>query len=227
MLSVLSVLSFFGATARAQPTVRLAMQAGDVPPRLAARVAMAVARAWNVDTAGLVLSWGSGSLQGVPDTAGFRLLGRGEDGWFAVSVEPVNRQARAIRLRVGITIRQLVAVRVLKPGMRLAGSDYREEPHVAWGPPGAEDQTVPEPGWIVRRMIGPGDVLDRFRVAPPPLVMAGQPVRILWTQGNVSVALEGTALNDAVMGGTIRVRTRQHTGMMTGTVTAPGEARIQ
>ena len=227
MLSVLSALSFFGVTARPLPTVRLAVQAGEVPPRLAARVAMAVSRAWNVDTAGLVLSWGSGSLLGVPDTSGFRLLGRGEDGWFIVSVEPVDRPARAIRLRAGVTVRQQVAVRVLKPGMHLDEGDYREEPHVAWGPPSPEDQPLPTPGWIVRRMIGPGDVLDRFRVAPPPVITAGQPVRILWNQGNVSVALEGTALNDAAMGATVRVRTGQRVGMMTGTVIAPGEARIQ
>ena len=227
MLSVLSALSFLGVAARPLAPVRLAVQAEEVPPRLASRVAMAVARAWGVDTTGLVLSWGSGSLLDVPDTCGFRLLGRGEDGWFAVSVEPVGRPARAMRLRVGVTTPQLVAVRVLRPGMRLAEGDYREEPHVVWGPPASDTQAAPAPGWMVRRMIGPGDVLDRLRVAPPPVVMTGQSVRVLWYQGNVSVALDGTALNDAAMGGTVRVRTGQRAGMMTGTVTAPGEARVQ
>ena len=61
MLTASSFLALFGAAAQAQSPVRMAAQAGDVPPRLAARIAEAVASAWGVDTAGLVLSWGTGS----------------------------------------------------------------------------------------------------------------------------------------------------------------------
>jgi flagella basal body P-ring formation protein FlgA len=211
---------------RGQATVRLSALGGEVPPRLAARVADAVARAWGVDTAGLVLSWGSGSLADMPDTAAFRLFGRGDGGWFAVTVEPANRPPKAIRLRAGTAVSRVVAARALRPGMRLTEADLRQEPALRWGPPPAAEEPVPAPGWIVKRMVSPGDPLDRMRVEPPPVVAAGQPVRVSWNQGNVSIALEGTALNDATLGGTVRVRTGERVGVLTGTVTAPGEARM-
>lgn len=223
VLSFFSLFSFVTG-ARAQ-TPRLQAGAADVPLRLASRVALAVARTWGVDTAGLVLSWGTGSLSDVADTAAFRLLGRGEEGWFVVSVEPAGKPARAIRLRVGITSPRAVAARLLRPGARLSDADIRIDTTLLWGPP-AVDTDAPAPGWLVKRVLSPGDVLDRFRVEPPPVVAAGQPVRILWNRGNVMVALEGTALNDAALGGTVRVRTDQRVGVVTGTVTAPGQARM-
>jgi flagella basal body P-ring formation protein FlgA len=185
-----------------------------------------VASAWGVDTAGLVLSWGTGSLTDCPDTSAFRLRGAGEDGWFAVTVEAAGRSMRAIRLRAGIAGRRLVAARALRPGMLLTEEDLRDEPHLRWGPPPATDQPEPGAGWVVRRIIAPGDALDRSRVAPPPAVEAGHPVRIFWQQGSVSVALDGTALNDAAIGGTIRVRLPERKSVLVGTVTAPGQARM-
>jgi flagella basal body P-ring formation protein FlgA len=79
---------------------------------------------------------------------------------------------------------------------------------------------------VVRRTLGPGTPLDAAHVAPPPLIETGQPVRILWHQGAVSIALEGTAMNDAAMGESVRVRTGGRTGVLRGLVTASGEARM-
>jgi flagella basal body P-ring formation protein FlgA len=223
-----ALLAFFGATPRLHGSVRLSALGGDVPPRLASRVATAVSRAWGVDTTGLVLAWGNGSLADVPDSCAFRLLGNGDAGWFAVSFEPPGRPARALRLRVGIAGRRLVAARTLRPGVRLVAGDIREESRVEWGPPAsdAEAEGEPGPGWLVRRTIAAGEPLDPIRVAPPPVIEAGQPVRVLWRQGSVSVALEGTAMNEAAIGGTIRVRFPDRSRTITGTVTAPGEARM-
>lgn len=226
---MLTVLTLFGAATaplRGQAPARLTAQTGEIAPRLAARVAGQVARAWATDTAGLILSWGSGALAGVPDTTAFRLLGRGEGGWFAVTFEPAGQPPVAVRLRAGIAGRRLVAARALRTGMRLVEGDLREEPHLQWGPP-VDDSPTPAAGWVVRRMLAPGDPLDPARVSPPPLVEAGQPVRLLWNEGNVSVALEGVALQAAAMGQTVRVRTGGRAGVLLGTVTAPGEARMQ
>ena len=101
MTLLVSLLALLPGASRAQ-SPRLSVGSSDVPPRLAARVAQAVARAWGTDTTGLVLSWGSGSLAQVDDSTAFRLLGHGEDGWFVVSVEPEGKPARAIRLRAGL-----------------------------------------------------------------------------------------------------------------------------
>ena len=205
---------------------RLTAASTALPPRLAARVAEAVARSWAADTTGLVLSWGSGAPADLPDSTGFRLLGNGDGGWYAVTFEPPGRPAVAVRLRVGVTVPRLVAARVLRPGMTLVAGDLRAEPHVAWGPPLADLEPRPAAGWLVRRAIAAGEALVPPRVAPPQVVAAGQSVRVHWSAGNVSVALEGTALNDAVVGETVRVRTGRRTGVLTGTVVAPGEARM-
>jgi flagella basal body P-ring formation protein FlgA len=226
VLGASAFLAFFGGGARGQSSARLTAHPGDVPPRLAARVAEAVARAWGVDPSGLVLSWGSGTFADLPDSSAFRLLGTGEEGWFAVTIEPAGRTARAARLRAGVAGRRFVAVRALRPGMRLAEGDIRQEPYVRWGPPPAAAEQEPGPGWVVRRIITPGAPLNRTRVAPPPAIEAGHPVRILWQQGNVSVALEGTALNDAALGEAIRVRMPERRSVLVGTVTAPGQATM-
>jgi flagella basal body P-ring formation protein FlgA len=226
MFSVLAALGAATSALRGQTPPRLTVQSGEVDPRLAARVAAAVARTWGIDTAGLMMSWGTGSLAGVPDSAEFHLLGRGEGGWFAVTFESAGRQPVAVRLRAGIAGRRLVATRALRVGMRLVEGDMREEPYLQWGPP-AQESATPAPGWVVRRILTPGDPLDLSRVAPPPLVEAGQPVRLIWNEGNVSIALEGVALHAAAMGETVRVRTGGRSGVVLGTVTALGEARMQ
>jgi len=221
MLSLSSLLSFAPGLRAQAPR----LQAGaDVPARLASRVATAVARAWGVDTAGLVLSWGTGTASDIPDSSAFRVMGRGDDGWFVVSFEPPGRPARAIRLRAGMSTLTAVATRVLRPGTRLAATDIRMDTTLVWGPP-TESET-PAEGWLVKRVVSAGDPLDGFRVEPPPVVTAGQPVRVLWQRGNVTVALEGTALNDAGIGGRVRITTEQRPGVVTGTVTAPGQARM-
>jgi flagella basal body P-ring formation protein FlgA len=58
------------------------------------------------------------------------------------------------------------------------------------------------------------------------VVSAGKPVRVLWNEGNVSVAVEGVALNDAAVGQSVRVRTSGRIGVVAGTATAPGVARM-
>ncbi len=226
VVSALSLLTALTAPLRAQAPARLTAADGDVSTRLAARVAAEVGRTWGEDAAGMVLSFGTGSLAGVPDSTSFRLLGAGENGWFALVAEPVGRPPVALRLRAGRTVTRQVASRALRAGMRLAPGDIRAEPHLRWGPPPADSVVPAAEGWVVRRTLGPGTPLDPAHVAPPPLIETGQPVRILWHQGAVSIALEGTALNDAAMGESVRVRTGGRTGVVRGLVTASGEARM-
>lgn len=200
--------------------------AGAVPPGLQARVAATVARQWGVDTAGLVLSWGTGSLAGVPDSSAFRLLGGGEGGWFALLVEPAGRAPSALRLRAGVAMSRQVAARAVATGQRLVAADIREQPGVRWGPPPAAVALRVEAGWIARRRLVPGVALDAAHVGPAPVVTAGQPVRVQWNEGTVVVALEGVALHDAALGAPLRVRTLRQRGVVQATVTGPGEARM-
>ncbi len=206
----------------------LVAQAGDgtVPAGLQARLAAAVAKSWGVDTTGLVLAWGNGSLAGVPDSSPFRLLGGGEGGWFALLVEPPHRVPVAIRLRAGIGGRRQVAARAIAAGQMLAAGDIRAEAHVHWGPPAGGSFPAVEAGWVARRRMVPGAVLDAAHVGPAPVVSAGQAVRVHWNAGSVTVALEGVALHDAALGAPLRVRTVRQRGVLQTTVTAPGEARM-
>ncbi|MEO8633747.1 MAG: flagellar basal body P-ring formation chaperone FlgA [Gemmatimonadales bacterium] len=225
-MSALSLVAALTAPLLAQSSERRPDPVGDVPVGFAARVAVEVARTWDVSAEDVVLTFGTGSLAGVPDASPFRLLGAGENGWFALVVEPVGGRQIAVRLRAGRTTLRQVATRALRIGVRLVAGDIREESYRMWGPPPTDRVARAQEGWVVRRTLGPGTPLDLAHVAPPPLVEAGQPVRIVWYEGSVSIALQGTAMNDAAMGESVRVRTGGRTGVIRGLVTASGEARM-
>jgi flagella basal body P-ring formation protein FlgA len=225
VFAALSALASLVSPSRAESQARLSVSTGEVPPRLAARVALAIGREWGVDSSGLVLSWGTGSLAQVPDSSAFRLVG-GEGGWLSLLVEPAKGAAVWIRLRAGITVDQAIAVRALPAGTVLGPDDMRVEPRLRWGPPAPDAARQAETGWVVKRPVAGGDALEGWRVAPPPVVSAGKPVRMLWNEGNVSVALEGVALNDAALGQPVRVRTSGRVGVVAGTAIAPGQARM-
>lgn len=225
MFAALSALASLVTPLKAQQQARMSASQGDLSPRLSSRVARAVAREWDVDTARVVLSWGSGSLGQVPDTSGFRLIG-GDAGWFSLQMEPVRGAVAWLRVRAGVTIDQPIATRALPAGSVIGDQDLRMEPRVRWGPPPAEPERVAQVGWVVKRPVAGGEPLEGFRVSPPPVVSAGKTVRILYNVGNVSVALEGVALNDAALGQPVRVRTSSRIGTVAGTAVAPGEARM-
>ncbi|HWA55861.1 MAG TPA: flagellar basal body P-ring formation chaperone FlgA [Gemmatimonadales bacterium] len=227
MLTALASLASLVSPGRSSAQARLAfVGTGDVSPRLSARVAAAISREWRVDTSRIVLSWGSASPAPVSDTAGFRLIG-GEGGWFSLLFEQGRGPGAWLRLRAGIAVEQPVATRALTPGTVLGAGDIRIEPRVNWGPLPADSEASAEAGWVVRRPIAGGEVLAGFRVAPPPVVTAGKPVKMYYNTGRVSVAIEGVALNDAAMGQPVRMRTTGRIGVMAGTAVAPGEARME
>lgn len=227
MFAAIASLASLVTPGRSHAQARLALVgAGSVSERLSARVAEAISREWEVDVGRVVLSWGSGSLGQVPDTSAFRLIG-GEAGWFSLMLEPAHGPTAFFRLRAGVAVEGLIAARALVPGTVLGENDFRLEPRVHWGPLPRDPEPRAAAGWIVRRPIASGDALEGFRVAPPPVVSAGKPVRMYYNAGSVSVALDGVALNDAAVGQPVRVRTPGRIGVVAGTAVAPGEARME
>lgn len=215
------------AVLRAQSASARLSAAGDVvPDSFTARVAAAVAHDWGVDPSRLVLSWGRGPLSRIQAGSAFKLLGLGDGGWLAVVLEPDSERPAALRLRVGIAEDQLVAARPIRAGTILVDADFRREPHVHWGPPDMAQHTAPTAGWVAKRGIAEGAVLEPGRVTPPPVITAGSPVRVTYQNSNVTVAMDGVALNDGATGETVRVRTPRKTGVISATVTAPGEAVV-
>jgi flagella basal body P-ring formation protein FlgA len=226
VLAALASLASLVSPGRSHAQVRMAyIGTGDIPARLSARVAETISREWQVDTSQVVLSWGSGTLGQVPDTSAFRLIG-GEGGWFTLILDAAHGPTAFFRLRAGVTLEQPVATHALVPGAVLSAADIRNEPRVHWGPLPLEPESQAGPGWVVRRPIAGGEVIEGFRVAPPPVVSAGKPVRMYYNTGSVSVAIDGVALNDAAVGQPVRMRTTGRVGVVAGTAIAPGEARM-
>lgn len=195
-----------------------------VPEALAARVAQAVGDAWAADAAGIVLEWGRRTGGPLETDTPFKLLGRGDDGWFVVTFSPAGAHAEAVRLRAGVRDSIPVAARAVRAGARLVPEDIVLAARHAWGPPARHVR--PGPGWEVRRALAAGDPLTGSAVVPPSVVNAGDPVRFVWARGGVSVAVEGVALNAARIGEPVRGRVEGRTGPLNGIVTGPREARL-
>jgi flagella basal body P-ring formation protein FlgA len=69
-------------------------------------------------------------------------------------------------------------------------------------------------------------VVARPAVAPPPLVAAGEPVRMVWRQGGVNIVLEGIALNGARRDEVVRARVQGRSGRLAGRAIAPGVVEL-
>jgi flagella basal body P-ring formation protein FlgA len=78
----------------------------------------------------------------------------------------------------------------------------------------------------VRRGLATGEALARPAVAPPLLVEAGEPVRLVWGAGAVQVSVVGIALNRARQGESVRARVEGRSDRLVGTATATGTVVI-
>jgi flagella basal body P-ring formation protein FlgA len=202
-------------------------RAGDVPfsRALVARVASRIAETWKVPVGQVRLAWGRAAGPATfADDVPFRILGRGEDGWLVIVFDPAETGATAVRVRAGVERAVMVATRSLPTGAKLSDGDLREETRVHWGIPPTDSAVLPGVGWDVRRALAAGEVAEPPAVVAPPLVIAGQPVRLEWQRGGVQVSVVGIALNSARRGETVRARLEERPARLTGTVTAPGTA---
>lgn len=200
-------------------------EAQSVSRPLAARVAARLADLWDVPATEIRLAWGRSTDAGSPGgDAPFRVVGAGAGGWFVVVFHPAESTAVAVRVRAGVERPVMVATRPLGSGGRIAAGDVREEVRVHWGSPRPDSSQVPAEGWEVRRAIRKGEVVAPPAVSPPPLVLAGEPVRLEWVSGGVQVSVVGIALNSARRGETVRARLEERPARLSGTVTAPGIA---
>jgi len=220
-----SARALLGLLLLGAPTALPAQEAA-VPPALAARVAREIAGRWGVEPDHLRLEWGRVSARSelAPD-APFRLLGRGEGGWYAIVAGPAASPV-AVRVRAGSVDSVAVAARAVAARAPLAAEDVRLEARVRWGAPREGGSFRPMAGWLAARALRAGDELRPTDVSAPPAVAAGEPVRLGWRRGGVVVEMEGTAMSAGAIGQTIPVRLRGRAGQRTGVVTAPGVVRM-
>lgn len=78
-------------------------------------------------------------------------------------------------------------------------------------------------GWVTRRVIRAGEVLEPPAIAPAAVVHAGEQVQAVWQEGPLQLRLLGRAMNSAAAGEQVRVRidmqrTFQGSALPSGTV---------
>jgi flagella basal body P-ring formation protein FlgA len=209
----------------AAPSVRaVPEETATIPPQLDQGVREQIARQWGVRPEAVQLQWGSlsGTLPQTDDLS-FRLLGRGVDGQFVVSVRAAAGRTTALSLRAGVLDTVMVATRPLRVGDRIVSDDIRAQEVLSWGAP-ATVRAVE--GWEVLRSLAAGDKVAWPAAAPPVLVEGGSPVRLVWARGDIRITVAAVALHSARIGEPVRVRIPGRTGALEGTVTGPGLATL-
>lgn len=120
-----------------------------------------------------------------------------------------------------------VATRALVRGDTLRADDFQMADTTYTGRlPFGVDTTTPQAGWLIRRAIAPGEWLREPAVSPIPLVTAGQPVHVIWSDGDVFLTLSAIALNNATLGGAVSVRVGR-TRRLEGVAFAADSVRIR
>lgn len=198
-----------------------------IAPELAERIAGRIAEHWQVAPEVVCLKWGRGA-EAIPPVAEteFRVIGRGTDGSFAVLFNRPGGEALAVRVRAGVRDTVMVAAHPVDAGCLIGEADLRPEVQLSWGVPRADRFGLPGPGWEVRRRLEVGEVAVWPAVLPPPLVTAGEPVRMEWTSGAVLISVTGTALNSARGGEMVQARVSGRRGRLNGIATAAGTATL-
>jgi flagella basal body P-ring formation protein FlgA len=199
-----------------------------IPAGLERRVAERVAGLWDVPFESLHLQWGRlVSEQPIGEDVPFRLIGRGADGWFAVSFEPSDGSPAAVRVRVGVEDTVLVAARPLLVGTELTPGDIERSVRVSWRRARSTEELDPGVGWVVRRPIAAGQQLASPAVSRPYVIAAGEPVQLTWNRGAVTVSMTGMALNAARIGERVRARVAGRSTHVSGIAVGPGTARLK
>ena len=135
------------------------------------------------------------------------------------------RRAAATVLPAPDTV--LVAARELKRGAVLRAADIDTVIRAATGAARRVGGTteLPEPGWIVRRLVHKGEPLRAPAVAPPALITAGASVTLVWEVAGLRLTRQGTAIGAAYRGQPVVVRV-DATRRFTGIATAPGTVEV-
>lgn len=179
---------------------------------------------WKVDGSSLVVEWGAFS-GGEPDLDGdVELVGSGSGGYWVVRFKLKSGRRASVRARSGLLTPQAVASRRLYRGEILSSEDMAVSTSVVWGAP-RPSGLAPSEGWIVQRVINPGEPLRLPSVRPPMAVVSGSVVELIWNRGAVGLRLPGTAAGSAVLGDTVFVRTESGRRLR-GVAVAPGTVNV-
>jgi flagella basal body P-ring formation protein FlgA len=96
------------------------------------------------------------------------------------------------------------AARTIARGAVLTRADIALD--AAMGADSSDTEATVAPGWIARRVISAGEPLRPPAVMPPPVVRAGDTVRVVRSDGAVTLSARGRATNAAAPGERVSVR---------------------
>jgi flagella basal body P-ring formation protein FlgA len=145
------------------------------------------------------------------------------NGYYTITMRPAAFAAPTLvaRLRIGAERDELVAARSLPRGATLQESDLLVRTTLAWGIPIASAPIAASDliGTETRRSLRNREAIRTHDVTAAPVVMAGDSVRAELIRDGVRLALTGTALHNAALGGRVAIRLdrgRRFAGVATG-----------
>ena len=125
------------------------------------------------------------------------------------------------RLHVGRERDEPVAARQIARGVLLGENDVLVRHTLVWGAPDSSIIIAPESiiGTAARRVLRDGEPIRAIDIVSAPVVFAGDSVTAEIIRGGVRLALVGTALQNASLGGRVAIRFdrgRRFAGIATG-----------
>ena len=147
-------------------------------------------------------------------------------GWVALSVHCAGAWERGLQIRVHAWQRYLAAARNLMPGQSLSPDDlvWAEGESTQLGEQVAQDLLVV--GQELRRPLSKGSPVRLNSLRPVTVIKQGSKMVLLLRGPGFEIEAEGQALDNAPLGGTVRVLVKEGT-IIPAKVTAAGVAEAQ
>jgi flagellar basal body P-ring formation protein FlgA len=117
-----------------------------------------------------------------------------------------------------------VAARDLMRGTVLSATDIK------WADTTLTDGSIPTaanvaPGWVARRVIRAGEILEEPGVAKPDVISAGDAVDVIYSTPGVAIKVRGTAIGRGSKGDEIYVRL-DNRRRLRGIIAGPNTVRV-
>jgi flagella basal body P-ring formation protein FlgA len=161
--------------------------------------------------------------------ASAQVAGSRRSGVYTVTMRrtPFAAPTLVARLAIGHTLSEIVAARAMSRNTTLNDGDLRQQDRVVWGAPSPDTTArgLTSTGGQTRRAVREGEVIRSADLVPTPVMRAGDLITAEFIHNGVRLALAGTALQNAALGGRVAVRLDRGR-RFAATVIGPNTVRI-